>query len=200
MSIRQQFLKIIYPVLIFLSKLSKKQVLKNLKNTEPLVSFYELSVQLNNGEMLNFSEFKGYKVLLVNTASDCGYTAQYAELEELYRQNKQRLKIVAFPSNNFKQQEKGTDSDVALFCKKNYGISFFLSQKTNVVGNDKNDVFEWLSDKNKNGWCSQQPQWNFSKYLVNEQGVLVAYFATQTSPKSDEFLSFLEAKNEVKIC
>lgn len=200
MTLRQYLLKKIYPILIFFGKSVAKTVLKNLQNLKPLKSFYELSIKLNSGETLNFNELKGYKVLIVNTASNCGYTAQYAELEKLYQEYNNKLKIIAFPSNNFKQQEKGTDADIAMFCKKNYGISFYLSQKTDVVGNNRNEVFEWLSNKDKNGWCNQQPQWNFSKYLIDEQGILLAYFTAQISPDSNELVSYLKLDSNENIC
>jgi glutathione peroxidase len=189
MTIRQSILKFLYPIITLFSGLFKNGVQNNEENLQPQTSFYSLSATLNDGQIFSFDSLKGYKVLIVNTASDCGYTAQYAELEELYQQHKDKLKIIAFPANDFKDQEKGKDEDIATFCKKNYGVSFMLMQKTKVVGANQNDVFKWLTNKNINGWCNQQPQWNFSKYLINENGVLINYFATQVSPLSNKITS-----------
>jgi len=183
MTIRQSLLKFLYPIFTFISGFFSKD-LHNDKKAKPVISFYTLTSILNNGETYYFDSLKGYKVIIVNTASNCGYTAQYSQLEELYFRYKDKLKIIAFPSNDFKEQEKGSDADIANFCKINYGVSFLLMQKTKVVGSEQNDVFKWLSNKNINGWCNQQPQWNFSKYLVDENGVLVNYFPPAISPLS----------------
>jgi glutathione peroxidase len=131
---------------------------------------------------------KGKKVLLVNTASDCGYTNQYADLQKLFEKNSDRLIILGFPANDFKEQEKGTDEQIAQFCQINFGVTFPLAKKSSVKGDHKNEIFKWLSEKNKNGWNSKQPSWNFSKYLVNEQGQLTHYFDPAVSPLSDEVI------------
>ena len=126
-------------------------------------------------------------ILLMNTASDCGYTNQYEDLQKLYEENKDSLVIIGFPANNFKEQEKGTDEEIAEFCKLNYGVSFPLAKKRSVIaGPDQHPIFQWLTDKNKNGWTSKKPSWNFSKYLVNENGILVNYFDPSISPTSSE--------------
>ena len=158
------------------------------ENLQPISSFYSLSATLNDGQIFSFDSLKGFKVLIVTTASNCGYTAQYAELETLYQQHKDKLKIIAFPANDFKNQEKGNDEDIATFCKKNYGVSFMLMQKTNVIGATQNDVFKWLTNNGMNGWCNQQPHWNFSKYLIDENGVLINYFAPKISPLSKNIM------------
>ena len=184
MTIRQSILKFLYPLITLFSGLFKNGVETNKEKIEPNSSFYSLSATLNNGQVFSFDSLKGYKVIIVNTASDCGYTAQYSQLEELYQQHKDKLKIIAFPANDFKDQEKGNDDDIAAFCKLNYGVSFLLMQKTKVVGSEQNDVFKWLSNKNINGWCNQQPEWNFCKYLIDENGVLLNYFPSAVSPLS----------------
>ena len=142
--------------------------------------------------MLDLHQYKGKKILLVNTASDCGFTAQYDELEKLYQQYKDRLVIIAFPANDFKEQEKKDDPSIATFCKLNYGISFPLMQKSHVIkGAEQNAVFQWLSDAKLNGWCDQQPVWNFSKYLINEEGELTHFFAMTVSPLGKEVVGAL---------
>lgn len=189
MTPRQFILKLLYPVITLLSGLFKNGIQENKEKLVPSQSFYSLSATLNNGQLFSFDSLKGYKVLIVNTASDCGYTAQYAELEELYQLYKNKLRVIAFPANDFKNQEKRSDNDIATFCKKNYGVTFLLIQKTSVIGTEQNDVFKWLYNKNINGWCNQQPKWNFSKYLIDENGILLNYFATHISPLSKKVVA-----------
>src|SRR5947209_13873876 len=173
MTMRQKILAMFYPLLMFFQKHRKGQVHSNAEKTVPLESFYELKLTLNDGTLLPVSHFKGRKVLIVNTASDCGYTAQYGELQKLYGQMAGRLEIIAFPSNEFKEQEKGSDEGIATFCRNLYGVHFPIAKKSNVKKSSvQNEVFQWLTRKEKNGWNDQEPQWNFSKYLVNEQGIL----------------------------
>ncbi|MCY7309700.1 MAG: glutathione peroxidase, partial [Chitinophagaceae bacterium] len=131
--------------------------------------------------------------MLVITASDCGYTNQYEELQKLSDKYKDKLVIIVFPANDFKEQEKGTDTDIAAFCKKNYGITFSLAQKSVVIKSaNQNPVFQWLTDSAKNGWNTKPPGWNFSKYLVNEQGVLTNYFGSSISPMSDDVMKAIK--------
>ena len=185
MTLRQSLLKTLYPVVMFFGKIfpSKHAVLFNDKNIPPAISFYQLKAIANNGDTINFETFKGKKVLIVNTASDCGFTRQYDELENLHLQYKDKLIILGFPANDFKEQEKKNDADIATFCKLNYGVSFMLMKKSHVVKNgEQNEVFTWLSDASKNGWCNQQPVWNFSKYLIDENGILTNFFVQTVSP------------------
>lgn len=157
---------------------------------KPPVSFYELTITLNEGKILHFSELKGKKVLLVNTASDCGYTNQYKALQELHEKLHSKLVVIGFPANDFKEQEKGDDEAIAAFCKTNFHISFPLAKKSSVVnGTNQNEVFRWLTDKTKNGWNEQAPAWNFSKYLVSEDGMLLNYFDPGISPVSPAIIS-----------
>lgn len=191
MTVRQRLLRIVYPFLIHFTRLLQKntRVAENRQRIRPVESIYELSVQLNNGSVLPLSAFRGKKMLLVNTASDCGYTAQYADLQKLYQHAKEDLVVIGFPANDFKDQEKGSDEEIARFCSRNFGVSFPLSKKTTVVRNEaQHPVFQWLTSKELNGWNSQQPVWNFSKYLVNEEGVLTHYFGPSVLPVSDEVL------------
>ncbi|MDE3253097.1 MAG: glutathione peroxidase [Bacteroidota bacterium] len=189
MTWRQSILKTMYPVIMLKGKWfpDKRDILVNTKLVPPPVSFYSLKAIANNGDTLDFSRFAGKKVMIVNTASDCGFTAQYDELEKLYQQYKDKLEIIAFPANDFKEQEPGTDTAIAQFCKINYGISFPLMKKCHVIkGADQHPVFQWLTQVSQNGWCDEQPVWNFSKYLVNEQGILIRFFAQTVSPKNPE--------------
>ena len=185
MTVRQKLLKAFYPALMLFSK--KKALAMGTDTAQSHESFYSLKATQNNGSEINFADLKGKKVLLVNTASDCGYTPQYADLQKLYEQFENKLVIIGFPANDFKEQEKGDDSQIEQFCKVNYGVTFPLAKKSTVIkGNEQNAVFRWLSDKNKNGWNDKQPSWNFSKYLVSEEGELINYFDPAVSPVSSE--------------
>lgn len=189
MTIRQRVLKAIYPVFTWWGRISGKnsKVFTNESPTVPPQSLYDLSVALNSGDSVPLSTYKGKKLLLVNTASDCGYTDQYDDLQKLYQENKDKLVIIGFPANDFKEQEKGSDEEIEQFCRLNYGVTFPLAKKSSVVeGPDQNPVFKWLTDKNRNGWTNKKPSWNFSKYLVNEQGILVNYFDPSISPTGKE--------------
>jgi glutathione peroxidase len=160
-----------------------KAIQKNTANKLPLTSIYDLDLALNNGTKIRMDQFKGKKLLLVNTASDCGYTGQYEALEQLHKQYGTKLVVIGFPANDFRDQEKKDDAAIAEFCKINYGVSFLLAKKSSVIkGNDQNLLFAWLSHAAQNGWCNQEPVWNFSKYLVNENGVLMQFFAQTVSP------------------
>jgi len=173
--------------------MGKNKVLKLHENIVPPISFYSLSTTLNNGLELVFENFKDKKVLIVNTASNCGYTDQYSELQELYELHKESLIILAFPSNDFKQQEKANDEEIAQFCQRNFGVSFPLAKKTRVLkGPKQNKVFAWLTNKEVNGWNEQVPTWNFAKYLINEKGQLTHYFDPAVSPLSEDVVRAVE--------
>jgi glutathione peroxidase len=195
MTPRQKVLKAVYPALMWWTKLTGKNTKKmdNTKDKQPVTSFYDLKATANNGSVIDFTAFKGKKVLLVNTASNCGYTNQYDDLEKLYKENKGKLVVIGFPANDFKEQEKGTDEEIAEFCRVNFGVTFPLAKKSTVVKSaSQNPVFQWLTDSAKNGWCNQEPAWNFSKYLINENGVLIDYFGPSVSPVSDEVKNALK--------
>ncbi len=188
MTLRQTLLKIIYPLLMKAGKWFgvKAKVVTTEDEIKPTMPFYDLKATANNGIQINFANFKGKKVLIVNTASDCGYTTQFYELEKLNELYKGRLAIIGFPANDFKEQEKGSDEEIAAFCYATFAIQFLLMKKSRVVKGDRqNEVYQWLTDKNKNGWNDKEPEWNFSKYLVNEEGILTHYFGPAVSPLSD---------------
>jgi glutathione peroxidase len=195
MTIRQRILKAVYPAFTWFGRVTGKnsKAFRNESPVAPPQSLYDLAITMNNGDSIPLTNYKGKKLLFVNTASDCGYTDQYDALQKLYEENKDRLVIIGFPANDFKEQEKGTDEEIAEFCKINYGVTFPLAKKSSVIaGPEQNPVFQWLTDKNKNGWTSKKPSWNFSKYLVNEQGVLVNYFDPSISPTSKEVIDAIK--------
>ena len=194
MTLKQSIVKFIYPVWMFIQKLtgSKDKLFFNKEKKQPPVSFYSLKSILNNGEEFLFAELKGKKVLIVNTASDCFYTNQYDELEKLYRLYSSNLNVLAFPANDFKEQEKADDNSIVQFCKLNFGVSFPLMKKSIVVKSDhQNEVYQWLTHTDKNGWNTKQPGWNFSKYLVDENGILTHYFEPTVSPLAKEIIKLL---------
>ncbi|MEO6612495.1 MAG: glutathione peroxidase [Chitinophagaceae bacterium] len=193
MTYRQKVLKAVYPAFMWFSKLTGKNTRELSGTKQPPVSFYSLRAILNNGTVFDFAGLKGKKVMLVNTASDCGYTGQYADLQQLADEYKDKLVVIGFPANDFKEQEKGTDEEIAQFCKVNFGVSFPLMKKSVVIRSpEQNPVFQWLTDSAKNGWNDKQPSWNFSKYIVNGEGALVHYFGPSISPMSKEVLSAIK--------
>ncbi len=153
--------------------------------------FYQLSLKSIDGKPLSFSEFKGKKVLLVNTASQCGFTPQYADLEKLHQQYGDKLVIVGLPCNDFLSQEPGKESEIAGFCQRNYGVTFKLTEKIRVKGRYKHPVYQWLTSKSLNGKSSSTVVWNFQKYLIDEQGRLIDWFAPTTSPLSEKITRHL---------
>lgn len=194
MTARQKFLKAVYPVWMWFAG-KKGMNTGNLSNEKamPAVSFYSLTDTAINGTAFNFEQLKGKKILLVNTASDCGYTGQYDDLQKLSEQYKDKLVVIGFPANDFKEQEKGSDEEIASFCKLNFGVSFPLMKKSSVIkGSGQNKVFDWLTDPAKNGWNSEQPSWNFCKYLIDEQGRLTNYFGSTIEPLGKEITAVLK--------
>ena len=196
MTYRQKILKAVYPVLMWASGFTGKNAQKLSNNTvRPPVPFYSLKGELGNGDTIDFNSFQGKKVLLVNTASNCGYTSQYDDLQKLSEQYKDKLLVIGFPANDFKEQEKGTDEEIMQFCKVNYGVTFPLMKKSVVIRSaGQNPVFQWLTDSAKNGWNNKYPSWNFSKYLVNENGILTNYFDPSVSPLGKEIRGAIEKK------
>jgi len=191
MTYRQSILKTMYPAIMWASKAAgKKQIQINTSNSSPLISFYSLKSKDINGNDFDFATLKGKKVLIVNTASDCGFTGQYEALEKLSNLYINKLVVIGFPSNDFKEQETGGNENIAAFCKKNYGVSFPIMEKSIVLKkNHQNEVHKWLSDMTINGWCHQEPAWNFCKYLINENGVLTHYFPMTVDPLAPEVLA-----------
>jgi glutathione peroxidase len=154
-------------------------------------SIHDFKVEALDGTTIDFSKFKGKKILIVNTASKCGYTKQYEGLEKLYEANKEKLVIVGFPANNFGGQEPGTNVEISEFCKKNYGVTFPMAAKVSVKGDDQAAIFKWLCNKAQNGVLDAEIKWNFGKFLLDEKGNLVAYFPSKVEPMSEEITSKL---------
>jgi glutathione peroxidase len=154
-------------------------------------SFYDFKVKTLEGEEFDFSSLKGKKVMIVNTASKCGFTPQYKDLEDLYEKYKDKLVIIGFPANNFANQEPGTASEIREFCTRNYGVSFPMMEKISVKGEDMHPLYKWLTTKALNGVMDSEVKWNFQKYLIDENGKLVDVLYTKEKPGSDKTLAWL---------
>ena len=193
MTIRQKVLKAVYPAFTWWGRISGKnsKVFTNESPAVPPQSLYDLSVTLNNGESIPLSNYRGKKLLLVNTASDCGYTDQYDDLQKLYDENKDNLVIIGFPANDFKEQEKGTDEEIARFCKLNYGVTFPMAEKVSVKGDDIHPLFRYLTDEAEKMGVKDPIKWNFTKFLVDEKGKLVAVYPSKVKPMSEEITKYL---------
>jgi len=151
-------------------------------------SIYQFKVESLDGSTIDFAKFAGKKILIVNTASQCGYTPQYKELQGLYDKFREKLVIVGFPANNFGAQEPGSNTEIREFCTKNYGVTFPMAAKVSVKGEDIAPIYKWLCSQALNGVMDAEIKWNFGKFLINEKGQLVSYFPSKVTPMSDELL------------
>lgn len=157
--------------------------------TVPTQSFYDFKMLAIDGIEIDLSKYKGKKVLVVNTASKCGFTPQYKDLEALHQKMGDKLVILGFPANNFMGQEPGSNTEIASFCQKNYGVTFQMFEKIDVVGKNQHPLYKFLSDKTLNGWNDQAPSWNFCKYLIDENGRLIKFYKSGVNPLDDEILN-----------
>ena len=179
MHLPQWIKRLYYPLLmIFLPKTK----LAAPSNNEMSTSIYDIPLKDIDGNKTSLAPFKGKKLLIVNVASECGYTHQYAQLQELHEGYHEKLVVLGFPSNNFGKQEPGTNKEIKIFCIEKYNVTFPMFEKNDVVGINTQPIFRWLSDKNFNGWNDQKPKWNFCKYLVSENGELLNFFSETVSP------------------
>ena len=170
---------------------TSKPIMENTTTTETPTSIHKFSVKALDGTMINFADYKGKKILIVNTASECGYTPQYKDLQALYEKYKNKLVIVGFPANNFGGQEPGTATEIKSFCTKNYGVTFPMADKISVKGDDMAPIYQWLTQKAQNGVLDASIKWNFNKFLLNEKGEIIAKFDSGTKPMSDEIVGKL---------
>jgi len=152
-------------------------------------SIYDYKVTALDGTEIDFGTFRGKKILIVNTASECGYTPQYAALEKLHKAHPDNLVIVGFPANDFGRQEPGSNKEIAAFCKQNYGVTFPMAEKITVKGDEMAPIYRWLTDRRLNGVRDSKVKWNFQKYLIDETGRLVEIFNSAVKPDSPEMLS-----------
>jgi glutathione peroxidase len=159
------------------------------------MSIHQFTVTDIHGQPYDLASLKGHKVLVVNTASECGFTPQYKQLEELYETYKDRgLVVIGFPSNDFGGQEPGSEQQIAAFCRKNYGVTFPMMAKVHTKGPDQSPVYAWLTQKKRNGKLDSEVKWNFQKYLIDEEGRLVTVYPSAQEPLSDPIINWVEGK------
>ena len=157
----------------------------------PAKSIYSFKIKALDGSIIDFSKFKGKKILVVNTASHCGFTPQYEGLEKLYEENKDKLVIVGFPSDNFGGQEFQDNDSISNFCKKNFGVTFPLTTRVDVKGDNTTPVFKYLCHKDENGVLDATISWNFNKFIIDENGNLLQHFDSKVTPDSPELLKYI---------
>lgn len=156
-------------------------------------SIHQFKVTDINGELFDMSSLKGKKVLVVNTASKCGLTPQFEQLQELYEKYKDSgFTIVGFPANDFMNQEPGSRSEIKSFCTQNYGVTFKMMDKVSTKGEDQSPIYQWLTQKSKNGVKDSKVTWNFQKYLIDEDGKLIDFLSPKESPMSDKIIDWIK--------
>lgn len=171
---------------------NQKQAQIDQNTTMEKGTIYDFTVENIDGEPFNLADLKGKKVMIVNTASKCGFTPQYAELEEIYEKYKdQNFTIIGFPANNFMSQEPGSNEEIKEFCQLNYGVTFPMMSKISVKGNDMHPLFQFLTQKSKNGVSDNEVKWNFQKYLIGEDGTLEHVFYSKTTPDDPEIIAWI---------
>ena len=187
-----------YSILTFLGCRQIETKPENIK-TGDKINFYEflasnpeLKIKTIEGLDADLSRYKGKKVLIVNVASECGYTPQYEDLQKLYEQYGDKLTVLGFPANNFGRQEPGTNEEIKKFCTDNYSVTFPMFEKISVKGDDLSLIYKWLTSKDLNGWNEQEPKWNFCKYLLDEDGSLLKYYSSSVKPFDEEIVSMLK--------
>ena len=163
---------------------------ENLDAKVDSINLYNFKIELLTGGELDLKTLQGKKVLIVNTASECGFTGQYENLQKLATQNKDKLVLIGFPANNFGGQEPGTNNEISTFCKKNYGVDFIMSQKVSVKGDDQTELFKWLTSQ-PNPDFTGSIKWNFEKFLIDENGKLVRRYRSTTDPLDEEIVNQL---------
>ena len=162
------------------------------KNKAQAKSIHSFKVEALDGSTIDFSKFKGKKILVVNTASECGFTPQYADLEKLYETYKNKLVIVGFPANNFGGQEPGANHEIATFCQKNYGVTFPMAAKISVKGDNIAPIYKFLTQKKENGVKDTEIKWNFTKILLDEKGHILDSFESKITPMSENITKYLK--------
>ena len=168
----------------------KKEISQD--KTQQMKTIYDYKVESLDGKEINFADFKGKKILIVNTASECGFTPQYADLETLSKDYKDKLVVVGFPANNFGGQEPGSNAEIGAFCQKNYGVTFPMAAKVSVKGDDTAPIFKYLTEKDLNGVKNTTILWNFTKFLLDEKGKLIETFICTTKPTSESITKYLK--------
>lgn len=190
---KRVFIFILSVLAIVQSCAQKKSEVSKQKTKELMgKNIYDYKVESLDGKEINFADFKGKKILIVNTASECGFTPQYEGLEELYQKYKEQLVIIGFPANNFGGQEPGSNQEIASFCQRNYGVTFPMAAKVSVKGDDTAPIFKYLTEKELNGVKNVDILWNFTKFLLDENGKLIDSFVSTTKPTDEAITQYLK--------
>ena len=177
-------------------RISRPDPTPNENVAKKTASLHHFKLKSLNGEEVSLGEYKGRHLLIVNVASFCGYTPQYAELQKLHEQYGDRVAVLGFPANNFMGQEPGSSASIAEFCEANYGVTFPMFGKISVTGDDQHPLYQWLSTPEANGWNAETPSWNFCKYLVDADGNLIKFFGSAISPLDAEILSTIDPQRQ----
>ncbi|TXF79385.1 glutathione peroxidase [Chryseobacterium sp.] len=187
------FILLVAAGISFQSCTNQKSEVPQSKTQNPMEkNIYSFKVEGLDGKEINFADFKGKKILIVNTASECGFTPQYADLEQLSKEYKDKLVVVGFPANNFGGQEPGTNEQIGAFCQKNFGVTFPMAAKVSVKGDDTAPIFKFLTEKEQNGVKNTSIMWNFTKFLLDENGRLIDSFVSTTKPTSESITKYLK--------
>lgn len=190
---KRVFILLLSAVAFLQSCMNQKTEVSQQKTAENMgKTIYDYKVESLDGGEINFADFKGKKILIVNTASECGFTPQYADLEKVYQQYKDKVVIVGFPANNFGGQEPGTNAEIGAFCQKNYGVTFPMAAKVSVKGDDTAPIFKYLTEKELNGVKNTAILWNFTKFLIDENGKLIDTFISTTKPTDDAIVKYFK--------
>ncbi|MCG7281226.1 glutathione peroxidase [Chryseobacterium taklimakanense] len=190
---KRVFIFLLSAVAFLQSCMNQKTEVSQQKTAENMgKTIYDYKVESLDGGEINFADYKGKKILVVNTASECGFTPQYADLEKVYQQYKDKVVIVGFPANNFGGQEPGTNAEIGAFCQKNYGVTFPMAAKVSVKGDDTAPIFKYLTEKELNGVKNTAILWNFTKFLLDENGKLIDTFISTTKPTDDAIVKYFK--------
>ncbi|MEZ5058215.1 MAG: glutathione peroxidase [Saprospiraceae bacterium] len=167
-------------------------LLSMMVSNEPNTGIHQFKIQaLNSDEVIDFSDFEGKKILIVNVASKCGFTYQYEDLEKLYQEYKDKLVVIGFPCNQFLGQEPGSEEKIESFCSSTYGVTFPMTTKINVKGKDQHPIYKWLTSKDLNGKDNYKISWNFNKFLLDEEGQLIEYYGSKVKPMDEAITKHL---------
>lgn len=190
---KKLFIMLLSFVAFFNSCAQKKSASKTKSKELMGKTIYDYKVDaLEEGKQINFADFKGKKILIVNTASECGFTPQYADLEKLSNEYKDKLVVIGFPANNFGGQEPGSNVEIGAFCQKNYGVTFPLAAKVSVKGDNTAPIFQYLTEKELNGVKNTTILWNFTKFLIDENGKLIDTYISTTKPTDKAITKHLQ--------
>ncbi|MEZ4948502.1 MAG: glutathione peroxidase [Saprospiraceae bacterium] len=167
-------------------------LLSMMVSNEPNTGIHQFKIQaLNSDEVIDFSDFEGKKILIVNVASKCGFTYQYEDLEKLYQEYKDKLVVIGFPCNQFLGQEPGSEEKIESFCSSTYGVTFPMTTKINVKGKEQHPIYKWLTSKDLNGKDNYKISWNFNKFLLDEEGQLIEYYGSKVKPMDEAITKHL---------